>query len=66
MTTPVQIHGQCDPRFTAVREAFAENFATRGEVGAAVCAYVEGKPVVDLWGATPMLPATGYGPRTRL
>jgi CubicO group peptidase (beta-lactamase class C family) len=50
MTTTVQIHGQCDPRFAAVREAFAENFATRGEVGAAVCVYVEGKPVVDLWG----------------
>src|SRR5262245_4226827 len=50
MTTTVPIHGQCDPRFTAVREAFAENFATRAEVGAAVCVYVEGKPVVDLWG----------------
>jgi CubicO group peptidase (beta-lactamase class C family) len=34
----------------AVREAFAENFATRGDVGAAVCVYVEGTPVVDLWG----------------
>ena len=50
MTTTAQIQGQCDPRFTAVREAFADNFATRGEVGAAVCVYVEGKPVVDLWG----------------
>ena len=50
MTTTAPIHGQCDPRFTAVREAFADNFATRGEVGAAVCVYVEGKPVVDLWG----------------
>jgi CubicO group peptidase (beta-lactamase class C family) len=34
----------------AVREAFADNFATRGDVGAAVCVYVEGTPVVDLWG----------------
>jgi CubicO group peptidase (beta-lactamase class C family) len=34
----------------AVREAFAENFAIRGEVGAAVCVYADGKPVVDLWG----------------
>jgi CubicO group peptidase (beta-lactamase class C family) len=50
MTTTAPIHGQCDPRFTAVREAFADNFATRGEVGAAVCVYVEGTPVVDLWG----------------
>ncbi len=50
MTTTAQIQGQCDPRFTAVRQAFAENFEKRGDVGAAVCVYVEGKPVVDLWG----------------
>ena len=50
MTTTAQIQGQCDPRFTAVREAFVDNFATREEVGAAVCVYVEGKPIVDLWG----------------
>ena len=50
MTTTAQIQGLCDPRFTAVREAFADNFAKRGDVGAAVCVYVAGKPVVDLWG----------------
>ena len=50
MTTTAQIQGQCDPRFTAVRQAFAENFEKRGDVGAAVCVYVNGKPVVDLWG----------------
>ena len=50
MTTTLQMRGTCDARFTAVREAFAENFAQRGDVGAAVCVYVEGKPVVDLWG----------------
>jgi CubicO group peptidase (beta-lactamase class C family) len=44
------IHGQCDPRFRAVREAFAENFATRDEVGAAVAVTIDGKSVVDLWG----------------
>lgn len=50
MTTTAQIQGHCDPRFTAVRQAFAENFEKRGDVGAAVCVYVNGKPVVDLWG----------------
>jgi CubicO group peptidase (beta-lactamase class C family) len=50
VTTTVQVHGQCDPHFTAVRAAFADNFAQRGDVGAAVCVYVAGKPVVDLWG----------------
>lgn len=43
------IQGQCDPRFAAVREAFAENFALRGEVGASVAVTVEGALVVDLW-----------------
>ena len=33
-----------------MRGAFAENFTKRGDVGAAVCVYVDGKPVVDLWG----------------
>jgi CubicO group peptidase (beta-lactamase class C family) len=38
------------PGFEAVAEAFAQNFATRGDVGAAVCVYVDGSPVVDLVG----------------
>ncbi|GAA2640047.1 serine hydrolase domain-containing protein [Actinomadura fulvescens] len=44
------IDGACDARFAAVREAFAENFARRGERGGAVCVVVEGRTVVDLWG----------------
>ena len=49
-TAPVEIHGQCDPRFAAVREAFAENFAARGDVGAAVSITIDNAAVVDLWG----------------
>ena len=44
------VNGFCDPAFAAVRDAFAENFALRGEVGAAVCIVVDGRPVVDLVG----------------
>lgn len=44
------IGGTVDPPFEAVREAFAENFAGRGEHGASVCVVVDGKTVVDLWG----------------
>src|SRR5581483_2433368 len=44
------IDGTCDPRFERVREAFAENFAKRGELGAAVAVTVNHQPVVDLWG----------------
>ncbi|MEA2411376.1 MAG: hypothetical protein QOC77_1937, partial [Thermoleophilaceae bacterium] len=38
------------PGFEAVREEFRTNFARRGELGAAVAAYVGGSKVVDLWG----------------
>jgi CubicO group peptidase (beta-lactamase class C family) len=41
--------GTCDARFGAVREAFEENAATRGELGAAVSVFVHGNEVVDLW-----------------
>jgi CubicO group peptidase (beta-lactamase class C family) len=47
---PAPINGACDPRFAAVREAFAANFAERDEVGAAVALSVGGRMVVDLWG----------------
>lgn len=43
------IDGTCDSRFRHVRDAFAENFAQHGEVGATVAVTVDGKPVVDLW-----------------
>ena len=49
MTTTVPIDGTCAQRFAAVRDAFAENFAVHGEVGAALAVTVEGEPVVDLW-----------------
>lgn len=48
MNTPIS--GLCDERFSAVRQAFADNFAERGEVGAAVCVLINGEPVVDLVG----------------
>lgn len=47
-STPIQ--GECAPRFEQVRAVFEDNFAERGEVGAAVAVYLRGKPVVDLWG----------------
>jgi CubicO group peptidase (beta-lactamase class C family) len=46
----VPVEGICDRGFERVREAFAENFAQRGDVGAAVAVTIEGRPVIDLWG----------------
>ena len=42
--------GICKPGFERVAEAFAENFKSKGEVGASVCLTVGGETVVDLWG----------------
>jgi CubicO group peptidase (beta-lactamase class C family) len=44
------IDGYVAPGFEAVREEFRANFAQRGELGAAVAAYVGGAKVVDMWG----------------
>jgi CubicO group peptidase (beta-lactamase class C family) len=48
--TSTPIDGLCDRRFAAVRDAFRENFALRGEPGAAVAVSLNGRVVVDLWG----------------
>ena len=45
----VEIHGECDPQFAEVREAFEENFTERGDIGAAAAVTIDGEPVVDLW-----------------
>ncbi|MFI2721413.1 serine hydrolase domain-containing protein [Streptomyces collinus] len=47
MTT---IDGEVAAGFEPVREAFAANFSQHGDIGAAVCVYQYGRPVVDLWG----------------
>ena len=44
------VEGQVSRGFEAVREAFADNFDRRGELGGACCAYLNGEKVVDLWG----------------
>jgi len=44
------IEGNVSPGFEAVREAFAENFVRRRELGRACCGFNRGEKVVDLWG----------------
>ena len=46
----VEIQGFVSSGYGAVREAFAENFSRRRELGAACCVYYKGEKVVDLWG----------------
>lgn len=60
MSVSRAIFGTVAPGFERVRDAFEENFSTRGEVGAAFSAYVDGREVANLWGgeARPGLPWT--------
>lgn len=46
----VDIAGICQPGWEPVREAFAQNFASRGEEGASISIRIDGRTVVDLWG----------------
>ncbi|WP_235871223.1 serine hydrolase domain-containing protein [Rhodococcus spongiicola] len=44
------VQGHCDSAFDGVREVFEESFADGWNLGAAVAVFVDGLPVVDLWG----------------
>lgn len=45
-----RIGGEVDEGFGRVADEFRRNFDRRGDVGAAVAVYRDGRPVVDLWG----------------
>lgn len=45
------VHGTVEPGFEPVADSFARGFE-KGELGAAVSAYVDGRKVVDLWGGS--------------
>lgn len=44
------VSGTVATGFEGVRSVFIDNFTERGDVGASVCAFVNGDKVVDLWG----------------
>ncbi|HCP00360.1 MAG: serine hydrolase [Alphaproteobacteria bacterium] len=48
-TDTPEVHGTCDPRFTAVRDALARNVTEHDEIGSAVAVYQDGEKVVDIW-----------------
>ena len=45
-----RIEGHVSAGFDGVRNAFAENFSRRHELGGACCVFHGGEKVVDLWG----------------
>jgi CubicO group peptidase (beta-lactamase class C family) len=50
VATAPSVEGYVAHGFEAVREAFADNFTRRHELGGACCVYCRGEKVVDLWG----------------
>jgi CubicO group peptidase (beta-lactamase class C family) len=46
----MEVGGFAHDKFSAVREAFQKNLDSGADLGAAVCATVDGETVVDLWG----------------
>jgi CubicO group peptidase (beta-lactamase class C family) len=44
------IHGTCDERFEGVQAALGESLDNGSDVGASVAVYLDGEPVVDIWG----------------
>ncbi len=44
------IHGTCADQFAEVREALSSTLAEGLDVGASVAVFLDGEPVVDLWG----------------
>ncbi len=49
MSAKVTVNGECDSRFSRVRDAFIKNFEQFNEVGASASVVVDGKCVVDIW-----------------
>jgi len=46
----VDVDGVCIEQFSRVRDAFRHNLGSAQDVGASVAVFVDGEPVVDLWG----------------
>ena len=44
------IHGNCEPRFDAVRTTLSDQIDSGADVGASVAVFLHGEPVVDIWG----------------
>src|SRR5262245_6134073 len=44
------IQGICREEFLGVREAFAKNLDSGADIGASAAVFIDGEPVVDIWG----------------
>ncbi|TQS31935.1 hypothetical protein Golomagni_07768, partial [Golovinomyces magnicellulatus] len=46
----MSIHGHCDDKFAAVREALEAAINSQNELGASITVNIDGENVIDLWG----------------
>jgi CubicO group peptidase (beta-lactamase class C family) len=45
-----EIHGTCNEKFTRVSEVLAQSFDCGDDIGASAAVFIDGEPVVDIWG----------------
>jgi CubicO group peptidase (beta-lactamase class C family) len=50
VVTSAPVHGICASRFHKVGEVFAANLSNGEDIGASAAVFIDGEPVVDLWG----------------
>ena len=60
MAIQTQVNGTVAKGFEKVRDAFGNNFEQHGDIGAACCVYLHGRPVVDLWGGAKTADGESY------
>ena len=46
----MEIHGECDPQFSKVKETFEKLHREDREIGSCFAVYKDGNPLVNLWG----------------
>ena len=61
----MEIHGECDPQFSKVKETFKKLHQEDREIGSCFAVYKDGKPLVDLWGGLPSLYTAKQEPISR-
>jgi CubicO group peptidase (beta-lactamase class C family) len=45
-----EISGRCDERFAAVKQVLSDNLDSGADLGASAAVFLDGEPVVDIWG----------------
>ena len=46
----VEVQGTCDDRFRAVYDVLERQLNNGDDIGASAAVYIDGQPVVDIWG----------------